>query len=190
MSKRRKRGAPDDADLRVARRGSTFLLRLHDREVQVLEWVFADLERLLDGESAGDSVTQRLFPRAYLDPTEESAESEWQAMVHGDLVEARRAALGAIVAGLASATATNAESGLREIALDAATAEQWMSILNDARLAFGTALGVTADTDMDDVDADDPRTEGYAVYDWLTHLLAALLSAMTPDDDISIDEDG
>ena len=63
MSKRRKRGEPDDEDLRVAQRGSMFLLRLHEREVQVLEWVFADLERLL-GEGAGsDPVTQRLFPR-------------------------------------------------------------------------------------------------------------------------------
>jgi hypothetical protein len=187
VAKRRKRGTPDDDDLRVAKRGSTFLLRLHDREVQVLEWVFADLERLLAGESASDSVTQRLFPRAYLDPTEESAESEWQAMVHGDLVDTRRSALAVVVTGLRSATRlgsqeTDTDSALREITLDAAAVEQWMSILNDARLAFGTALGVTAETDVDAIDPDDPRAEGYAVYDWLTHLLAALLDAMTPDD--------
>ncbi len=188
MTKRRKRGEPDDSELRVARRDSMILLRLHDREVQVLEWVLADLERLLEGEPAGDVVTQRLFPRAYLDPTEETAESEWQSMVHGDLVETRRAALGVVVAGLGSATRpvggeTAADTGLCEIALDAATAEQWLGVLNDARLAFGTALGVTADTDAEEIDPADPRAEGYAVYDWLTHLVAALLGGLAPDDD-------
>jgi hypothetical protein len=192
MAKRRKRGEPDDGDLRVARRGSTLLLRLHDRETQVLQWVFTDLERLLEGESASDAVTQRLFPRAYLDPTEEGAESEWQSMVHGDLVETRRSALGEVTRALGAATPTAAGSGMREVALDEAHAEQWMTVLNDARLAFGTALGVTAETDLDGIDPDDPRAEGYAVYDWLTHLLAALLGAMSEpgtgeddDDDIA-----
>src|SRR6478609_2728995 len=103
MSRRRKPVVPDDDDLRVVRRGSTLLLRLHDREVEVLRWVFADLERLLDEGAAGNPVTQRLFPRAYLDPTEESAESDWQSLAHGELVEARRSTLGVVVAGLDTA---------------------------------------------------------------------------------------
>ncbi len=184
MSKRRKRGEPDDADLRVARRGSTYLLRLHDREVQVLQWVFTDLERLLEAGAGSDAVTQRLFPRAYLDPTEEKAESQWQSTVHGDLVETRRAALSAVGLGLGAATETAAGStGLREVVLDEARAEQWLGVLNDARLAFGTALGVTADTEVEETEPDDPRAEGYAVYDWLTHLVAALLGSMSPPDD-------
>ncbi len=139
MGKRRKRDLPDDDDLRVARRGSTFLLRLHDREVQVLQWVFADLERLLEEGAGSDPVTQRLFPRAYLDPTEERAESEWQSLAHGDLVASRR-----------------------------------------------SALGITADDVLEDLDPDDPRAEGYAVYDWLTHLLAALLGAVSEPGDESV----
>ena len=179
MSKRRKRGEPDDDDLRVAPRGSTFLLRLHEREVQVLDWVFADLERLLGEEAGSDPVTQRLFPRAYLDPTEESAESQWQSLVHGDLVETRRLALGVVVRGLGAASEMAGGSGMREVALSAEDADQWLGVLNDARLAFGTALGVTAETDLGGLDPDDPRTEGYAVYDWLTHLVAALLGALS-----------
>jgi uncharacterized protein DUF2017 len=188
VSKRRKRGEPDDDDLRVAPRGSTFLLRLHEREVQVLEWVFADLERLLGAEAGSDPVTQRLFPRAYLDPTEESAESEWQSLVHGDLVESRRSALGVVVSGLGSASEMAGGSGMREVALDRAAAEQWLGVLNDARLAFGTALGVTADTDLDELEPDDPRVEGYAVYDWLTHLVAALLGALSEPLDLAGDD--
>src|SRR5258708_4969866 len=146
MSRRRKPAVPDD-DLRVVRRGSTLVLRLHEREVQVLRWVFADLERLLD-QGGSDPVTQRLFPRAYLDPTEESAESQWQSLVHGELVESRRSTLGVVVGGLDAAQESTGRSGLREVALDQARAEQWLGVLNDARLAFGTALGVTADTDL------------------------------------------
>jgi hypothetical protein len=179
VSRRRKRDEPDDSDLRVARRGSTLLLRLHDREVQVLEWVFADLERLLGSDAGPDPVTERLFPRAYLDPTEENAESQWQSSVHGDLVESRRSALGIVFLGLRAAPETAPGSGMREVALDEAGAAHWLGVLNDARLAFGTALEVTAGTDLEELDPDDPRAEGYAVYDWLTHLLAALLGAIS-----------
>jgi hypothetical protein len=183
VAKRRKRGEPDDGDLRVARRDEMFLLRLHDREVQVLQWVFTDLERLLEGGAASDAVTQRLFPHAYLDPTEEQAESEWQSTVHDDLVETRRAALGVVGGGLGAATETATGSGMREVVLDEAQAEQWLGVLNDARLAFGTALGVTAETDVEEIEPDDPRAEGYAVYDWLTHLVAAFLGSLSETDD-------
>jgi hypothetical protein len=184
MSERREAGEPNDDDLRVARRGPTLLLRLHEREVQVLEWVLADLERLLDGGSLGDPVTERLFPRAYLDPTEESAENQWQSVVHGDLVDTRRAALGVVVVGLDATTERPGGGGMREVALDEAAAEHWLGVLNDARLAFGTALGITADSELEELEPDDPRAEGHAVYDWLTHLLAALLGAMSGPDDI------
>ena len=157
VSKRRKRASPTTTTCASPGAVRPSLLRLHEREVQVLQWVFADLERLLDEGAGSDAVTQRLFPRAYLDPTEESAESEWQSLVHGDLVETRRSALGVVVLGLDAASETAGRSGMREVALDEARAEQWLGVLNDARLAFGTALGVTADTDLDALEPDDPR---------------------------------
>src|SRR5205814_4153470 len=131
-----------------------------------------DLERLFGEEAGSDPVKQRLFPRAYLDPTEEIAESQWQSLVHGDLVDSRLASLRTVVLGLDAAQEAAGLDGMREVTLDGPAAEQWLAVLNDARLAFGTALGVTADADVDDLDPDDPRAEGYAVYDWLTHLLA------------------
>ena len=42
--------------------------------------MFADLVRLLGEGAGGDPVSQRLFPRAYLDPTEERLLLRW----HGD----------------------------------------------------------------------------------------------------------
>lgn len=179
MSKRRQAGPPDDDDLRVVRRDSAIFLRLHEREVQVLQWVFSDLERVLDEEEAVDPVTQRLFPRAYLDPTEEGAENQWQSLVHGDLVQTRLSALRAVGLGLDVATTAGGTAEMREVELDEARAELWLGVLNDARLALGTALDIAADTDLDDLEPDDPRYEAYVVYDWLTHLLAALLDAVS-----------
>ena len=184
-----RRNAPDDDDLRVVRRDSVLVLRLHDREVEVLQWVFADLARLIGEGSGADVVTQRLFPRAYLDPTEESAESRWRSLVHGDLVEARQSALATVVLGLDAAEPAAGRDAMREVVLDDARAEQWLGILNDARLALGTALDVTAETDVDAIEPDDPRAEGYVVYDWLTHLLGALLGSMSEPDDGEDDGD-
>jgi Domain of unknown function (DUF2017) len=178
---------PDD-DLRVSRRGDALVLLLHEREVQVLGWVFADLSRLLGDEA--DAVTQRLFPRAYLDPTEEAAESQWQSVVHGDLVETRLGALRAVAEGLDGAPPVAGRAGMYEVVLDEAAAELWLGVVNDARIALGTALGVTAETDTESLDPDDARFDGLLVYDWLTHLLASLLHGAAGDLDEWGGDDG
>jgi hypothetical protein len=173
----------DTGELRVVRRGTELVMLLHEREVQVLGWVFADLARVVGDALDADPVTERLFPHAYLDPTEEAAESQWQSVVHGDLVETRLGALRAVADSLDGAPRRPGRDGMHEVVLDDAAGEQWLGVLNDARLALGTALGVTAETDPEALDADDPRFEGLLVYDWLTHLLAALLDALSGGDD-------
>lgn len=177
-----------DDDLRVVRRGASFVLRLHEREVQVLQWVFTDLSRLLGDEAGVDRVSQRLFPRAYLDPTEESAESQWQALTHGELVDGRRAGLAAVVTDLGATMSSAGRDGLLEVVLDPERFELWLGVLNDARLALGTALEVTAETDFDAIEPDDPRFEPAMVYDWMTHLLGALLATVSDFDDVDTDD--
>jgi hypothetical protein len=51
-------------------------------------------------------------------------------------------------------------------------------VLNDARLAVGTALDITPEWDFDDLDPDDPSYELHAVYAWMTELLSALLGVV------------
>src|SRR5882672_8279482 len=76
-------------------------------EAAVLTRLCEEMTTLLsvdDGEAeAADPVLERLFPRAYLDPTEEEAESDWQRLVHGDLLDGRRQALATVESGLAAA---------------------------------------------------------------------------------------
>src|SRR5689334_16429866 len=124
----------------VDRRGGSIVLTLHPNEVQVLQWVFSDLGRMLSDGAEVDAVTQRLFPRAYLDPTEEDAEAQWQDMVHDDLVDTRMTAMTDVVRTLDNATAIGGRVEARELVLDDDQASHWMTVLNDARLAVGTAL--------------------------------------------------
>jgi Domain of unknown function (DUF2017) len=163
----------------VDRRGGLLVLTLHEREIQVLQWVFGDLGRMLTDGSSVDAVTQRLFPRAYLDPTEEEAEAEWQSAVHDDLVESRLDAMADVVRGLDSASPVVGVPGAREILLDEEQTAHWIGVLNDARLAVGTALNVTADWDFEALDPDDPSYELHALYAWMTELLGAVLAVST-----------
>jgi hypothetical protein len=163
----------------VDRRDGSVVLTLHDREIQVLQWVFSDLGRMLSDGSSLDVVTERLFPRAYLDPTEEQAESQWQAMVHDDLVESRLTAMTDVVRSLDAAVPVRGMRGVRELVLGDELAAHWIGVLNDARLAIGTALGVTADWDFDALDPEEASYELHALYAWMTELLGALLGATT-----------
>jgi hypothetical protein len=162
----------------VTRRGAAVVLTLMPAEVQVLQWVFGDLGSMLAGESGNDAVTKRLFPRAYLDPTAEEAEAHWQDTVHDELVEARLTAVTDVVRSLERAVQLPGRDAAREIVLDAEQAERWMTVLNDARLAVGTALDVTPEWDFDALGRTDPNYELHAVYAWMTELLSALLGAV------------
>jgi hypothetical protein len=161
----------------VARRDGSIVLTLHEREVQVLHWVFTDLGRMLTDGSSVDAVTKRLYPRAYLDPTEEAAESDWQELAHDEIVESRLAAMTEVVRGLDAAAPIPEITDAREIVLGEEQAAHWIGVLNDARLAVGTALEVTADWDFDEIDPDVPNYELHTLYAWMTQLLGALLAA-------------
>ena len=162
----------------VARRGDAVVLTLLPAEVQVLQWVFSDLGRMLSGESGVDAVTKRLFPHAYLDPTAEQAEAQWQEMVHDELVEARLAATTDVMQSLDNAVSVPGRDDARELVLDTERAARWLTVLNDARLAVGTALDVTPEWDFAALEPTDPDYELQAVYAWMTELLSALVDAV------------
>ena len=161
----------------VTRRSGSVVLTLLDREIQVLQWVLSDLGRMLTDGSRIDSVTERLFPRAYLDPTEEQSEAEWQEVVHDDLVESRLAAMTDVIRSLDGAVVLPDVPGAREVVLADEPVENWIRVLNDARLAVGTALGVTPEWDFDALAPSEPAYEMHALYAWMTELLGALLAA-------------
>jgi hypothetical protein len=151
-------------------------------EAAVLTRLCEELSALLNNdEPAGDEpqadpVLERLFPRAYLDPTEEEAEAEWQRLAHGDLLDGRRRAVATVEHALAGAVVRR---GRFELSIDEEGAQAWLAVINDARLALGTRLQVTEDMDMSHLDPDDPDTAPYAVYWWLGVLEERLVEVLS-----------
>jgi hypothetical protein len=152
---------------------------LEPGEAAVLTRLCEELATLLEGDGESDEradpVLERLFPRAYLDPTEEEAESEWQRFVHDDLVDGRRQALKTVEQTLAGAVVRR---GRLELTLNEEQEQAWLAVINDARLALGTRLEVTEDMDLSRLDPDDPDTAPYAVYWWLGVLEERLIDTL------------
>jgi hypothetical protein len=170
---------------RIRRDGDRLVLTLHPAEVETLRDLGRQLETLLDepedeGEGVADAnrghdpVRDRLFPRAYLDPTADQEERDWQSQVHGDLVREKSEAVEALMASLD----VDLPEGDRfvEVALPPEIAEQWAAALNDVRLALGVVLEVTEDEIQ--LAPGDPRAPGLELYQWLTVMQGVLIDAL------------
>jgi hypothetical protein len=146
-------------------------------EVRVLRKVAAEVVGLLtDGFDHGDPVVERLFPDIYPDDADGSA--EFRRYTEGELKTAKIDQAGAILAVLPA-------DGGGEVRLDVESAEAWLRALNDARLAMGVRLGISADSDigeeLDDAVLRDPastRVFQLSVYAYLGYLQESLLNAL------------
>ncbi|MBI2168109.1 MAG: DUF2017 family protein [Actinobacteria bacterium] len=128
-------------------------------------------------EMGEGQVHDRLFPRAYLDPTEDEAEREWQALSHADLLEGRLEALEVFRRTLAGAGGDPRDPARMTLGEDEAAA--WLGALNDLRLALGVLLEVTEDLDIAKVRPDDPRAPGLHLYGFLTWIQGELIDALS-----------
>jgi hypothetical protein len=162
---------------------------LYPAEVEVLRDLTSQLESLFAGgvpERGSDATRDRLFPRAYLDPTEDEAETEWQSAVHEDLVRQKSATVGALVDSLDTGKVNR--KGVLELKLEPEVVQHWVSALNDVRLALGVVLEVTEDEIV--LERDDPRGPGLELYGWLTWLQGSLIEELLDDIQDGDGEDG
>ena len=118
-----------------------------------------------------DPVLARLLPDGYRDNPE--AAMEFRKFTEPSLRSAK-------VAAAQTLLDTLPPSGGR-VSLSGEQAEAWLRSLNDVRLALGVRLGVTDDFDglSEDIEADDPRSAYFAVYQWLAYLQESLLAALS-----------
>ena len=112
---------------------------------------------------------QRLFPPAYADDAERDA--GYQVLTRDELLEGRLAALDVVESTLEEGT----------VELDRSQLTAWMTTINSLRLVLGTRLDI--DEDLPDIDPDDPEAMAYAVYLFLTELLALIIRALAEDVD-------
>jgi hypothetical protein len=165
-----------DIPERFSRKGEGIAVSIMEAEADLLRSIPTELRSVIEAPVDRENpVSDRLFPRAYLDPTEEGAEREWQELVRPELVRERLAALERLTHSLERG---EVRDGRMEVELDADEAQAWLGALNDARLALGTRLGVTEDLDYDNVPDDHPEAAAYAVYGWLTWLEGDLIETL------------
>jgi Domain of unknown function (DUF2017) len=162
--------------VRFRRSGDALRASLTDEEVKLLRSLPDQLRPVLEAPvDRSDPVRDRLFPKAYLDPTQEESEREWQQLVHPELVRERVAKLSVLGATLERG---RSEGGRVEVDLSEEEVQAWLGVLNDARLALGTQLGVTEDFDDEEIGEEHPDAVAYAIYGWLTWVEGDLVEAL------------
>jgi hypothetical protein len=152
------------------RRGEDVVARLDPAEAGILGLLLDQLEQLLaadEDDVADDPVLARLFPEGHRgDPR-----------LAADYRELTESALRSGKADdLATVRATLPVDG-GEVRLDRDQAGTWLRTTNDLRLALGTRLDITEDSEPPD-DVTDEASQQLAVYYWLTALQGSLVDAL------------
>jgi hypothetical protein len=152
------------------RRGDELVARLVDAEASIVGLLLDQLEQLLAADpddSGGDPVVERLLPPGHASDPEIAAD-------YRDLTEA--ALRSGKADDLAIVRATLPPEG-GEVRLDDDQARAWLRTTNDLRLALGTRLGVTAETEPPE-DPTEEEGSQLAVYYWLTAVQGSLVDAL------------
>ena len=150
--------------VRRSRRGG-FDLRIPARERDVLGTLPEMLRALLVEGDASDPALRRLYPKAF--PDDEEASAEFDAIVHDELLERRLAAIDTMERTLRAEHVTEEEL------------LAWLGALNDVRLVLGVRLAVTEEATAADY-ADDPEREGaFDLYRYLSYLEEHVVAALS-----------
>lgn len=152
------------------RRGGLVVGGLVDAEVHVLGLLVDQLEQLLalDADDAGgDPVLDRLLPPGHASDTEIAR--DYRDLTESSLREGKADDLAVVRASV--------PTGGGDVALDEDQARAWLRTTNDLRLALGTRLGITADTEPP-TDPEGEEAQQHAVYSWLTAVQGSLVDAL------------
>jgi len=150
--------------------GGSLVARLEPAEAGIVGLLLDQLEQLLEADAddvGGDPVMARLLPPGHRGDPELAA----------DYRELTESALRSGKADdLATVRATLPDGG-GEVRLDAEQAAAWLRTSNDLRLALGTRLDISEDTEPpEEITGDEDQQ--LAVYYWLTALQGSLVDAL------------
>ncbi|MCZ2828694.1 DUF2017 family protein [Modestobacter sp. VKM Ac-2986] len=152
------------------RKGDVLVAKLVAAEVDIVSLLLDQLEQLLAADpddTGGDPVVERLLPPGHVGDPEMAAD-------YRDLTEAGLRSGKADDLAMVRATLPF-EGG--EVRLDADQARAWLRTTNDLRLALGTRLEITAETEPPDDPAGEEGSQ-LAVYYWLTAVQGSLIDAL------------
>ena len=151
-------------------KGGDVVARLEPAEAGVVGLLLDQLEQLLEADPddvAGDPVIARLLPEGHRGDPELAA--DYRELTEASLRSGK-------ADDLAIVRATLPEGG-GELRLDADQAAAWLRSTNDLRLALGTRLDITEDTEPPDEIVGEEEQQ-LAVYYWLTALQGSLVDAL------------
>ena len=154
----------------VRRKGGHVVARLDPAEAGVLGLLLDQLEQLVTADRddvAGDPVIERLFPEGHRGDPRLAA--DYRELTESALRSGKTDDLATVRANLP------ADGG--ELRLDPDQAGAWLRTTNDLRLALGTRLEITEDTEPPE-DLADEGGQQLAVYYWLTALQGSLVDAL------------
>jgi hypothetical protein len=153
-----------------AARGGDVVARLDAAEVGIVGLLLDQLEQLLeaDVDDVGDDpVIVRLLPDGYRGDPELAA--DYRELTEASLRSGK-------ADDLAMVRATLPDGG-GEVRLDADQAAAWLRSTNDLRLALGTRLDISENTELPE-EITGEEDQQLAVYYWLTALQGSLVDAL------------
>ncbi|MBF4603701.1 DUF2017 family protein [Curtobacterium sp. VKM Ac-2884] len=150
------------------RRADGVHLGMSSGERGLLTSLTEQLRQVLDGDLTADPVADRMFPNAY--PDDDDASAEFRKYTQSDLLAQKTTNATTVHEWL---------TGTRDGALDPEDEQAWLRTLTDLRLTIADRLGI--------VDADDEERSVEAdagvglrdVYDWLGYVQEHLITTMT-----------
>ena len=153
-----------------AARGGGVVARLDPAEAGIVGLLLDQLEQLLDADAddvGGDPVMARLLPEGHRGDPELAA--DYRDLTESSLRSGKADDLAMVRATLPP------EGG--EVRLDAEQAGAWLRSTNDLRLAMGTRLEITEDTEPPE-ELTEERDHQLGVYYWLTAVQGSLVDAL------------
>jgi hypothetical protein len=152
------------------RRGGDVVARLDPAEAGIVGLLLDQLEQLLaapEDDVADDPVLNRLLPEGHRGDPELAA--DYRELTESALRSGKADDLATVRATLPAAGG--------DVRLDADQAAAWLRTTNDLRLALGTRLEITEDSEPPDEVTDDEGQQ-MAVYYWLTAVQGSLVDAL------------
>jgi hypothetical protein len=152
------------------RKGGDVVARLDPAEAGIIGLLLDQLEQLLraaEDDVAGDPVLTRLLPDGHRGDPELAA--DYRELTETSLRSGK-------ADDLATVRATLPPAG-GEVRLDPDQAAAWLRTTNDLRLALGTRLDISEDTEPPEEIAGE-EDQQLAVYYWLTGLQGSLVDAL------------
>jgi uncharacterized protein DUF2017 len=154
------------------RRDGGVEVTLSEPEFELIRTVVEQMGAILDAPDEARH-TERLFPPAYLDDAE--AQDEYSRLMKDDLLDGKRRSLGTVAGTLDRVDAKRA--GMR-VRLSADEAQDWLAVLNDARLTLGTRLAITQESYEAEIDPESPDALAHDVFRYLGYVEEYLLDAL------------